>query len=63
MHARTDLVAGFVEGIENAARAVHAVRGHVPTPGSLPQEVPTSLGTHSPEYLPPWVCILEGLGT
>ena len=38
---------------ENAARAVRAVRGQVPTPGSLPPEVPTSLGTHYPEYLPP----------
>ena len=39
--------------MENAARAVCAVRGQVPSPGSLPPEVPTSLGTHSPEYLPP----------
>ena len=42
---------------ENAARAV---QGQVPTPGYLPREVPTCLGTQPPEYLPPWVPTLGG---
>ena len=45
---------------ENAARAVCAVQGRVPTPGSLPPLVPTSLVTQPPRYLPPLVPTLGG---
>ena len=46
--------------MENAARAVRAVQGQVPTPGYSPPEVPTSLSTQSPRYLPPLVPTLGG---
>ena len=40
-------------GKDNAARAVRAVQGQAATPGYPPLQVPTSLGTQPPRYLPP----------
>ena len=49
--------------MEDAARAVRAVQGQVPTPGNLPPYIPTSLGTQPLGYLGRWVPTLGGLGT
>ena len=59
-HFKLHSVPSYAYTYENAARAVRAVQGQVPTPGYLPPEVPTCLGTQPPEYLPPWVPTLGG---